>query len=43
MKSKITLTIDEKILEKFKKSCREKGMKVSSRIEILIGKELMDG
>jgi antitoxin component of RelBE/YafQ-DinJ toxin-antitoxin module len=38
MKSKITLTIDEDILKKFKKYCNERGMKVSSKIELLIKK-----
>jgi len=41
-KSLLTITIDEKLLEKFKKVCRKKGYKVSTKIETFV-REFMEG
>ena len=35
-KQKITMTIDKKIFLEFKKLCKKNGMKVSSRVEIMM-------
>ena len=40
LKKRITLTVDEEIFEKFKQYCKENGMKVSTRLEVLMEKEL---
>jgi metal-responsive CopG/Arc/MetJ family transcriptional regulator len=36
MKIRLTITIDEKILEKFRKICEREGYKMSTKIERLI-------
>ena len=36
MKSKITITIDDKILGKFRRVCEEQGFKMSTKIERLV-------
>ena len=40
MKKRINITIDEKLIKRFQLYCIENGMKVSSKIELLIKKEL---
>lgn len=40
VKEKITLTIDRGTRKKFAEYCKERGMKVSSKVEILIKEEL---
>jgi len=40
MKKQIGITVDEEIFEKFKQYCKENGMKVSTRLEVLMEKEL---
>lgn len=42
-KRKVTITLDPKIYEKFITHCDERAMKVSSKIELLIKKELEKG
>ena len=37
---KITITLPKEVFEKFKEYCREEGMNVSSRIAVLIMKDL---
>jgi len=39
-KKKITLTIDRSVYSNFIEYCKERGMKVSSKVEIMIKKEL---
>jgi|GEM_PF-3761218 len=39
-KKKITLTIDRKIYNNFMQYCKERGMKVSPKIELMIKIEL---
>jgi len=39
-KKKITLTIDRKIYSDFVEYCKERGMKASPKVEIMIKKEL---
>lgn len=36
MKTKLTITIDEDLLKKFRKTCQEYGYKMSTKIERLI-------
>lgn len=36
VKKKISMTIDENIFEEFKKFCEENGMKISTKVEILM-------
>jgi len=36
MKEKLTITIDKKILMKFRKICNEEGFKLSTKIEKLV-------
>lgn len=40
MKDKLTLTIDKKTLETYKKYCEERGMKVSAKVELFMKEEL---
>lgn len=40
VKKRINITIDEGIVEKFQKYCKERGMKVSTRIELLLKKDM---
>jgi len=40
MKKRINLTIDKEIYQNFKKYCEKRGMKVSSKIELYMKKEL---
>ena len=40
MKKRINITIDENLIKKFQEYCKKGGMKVSSKIEILIKKEM---
>lgn len=40
MKKRVNITLDEKLIKKFQKYCKERGMKVSSKIEILIKKDM---
>ncbi len=40
VKEKITLTIEKDIRNKFAQYCKERGMKVSSKVELLIKGEL---
>jgi len=42
-KQKITMTIDAEIFAKFKKFCKARGMKVSSKVELMMGKVLEEG
>jgi len=37
---KITITLPQQILKKYKEFCEENGMKISNRIAILIKKDL---
>jgi len=41
-KMKITLTISPRVLSKYKLYCKENGMNVSKRIELLMNNELMN-
>lgn len=43
MKQKISLTIEKNIYQNFLKYCKERGMKVSSKVELLINEELKKG
>jgi len=36
MKKKITITLDEDVFKNFKQTCADKGMKVSTRVNVLI-------
>ncbi|AJF62525.1 MAG: hypothetical protein QT11_C0001G0377 [archaeon GW2011_AR20] len=36
MKTRLTITIDEKILNKFKEICKREGYKISTKVERLI-------
>jgi len=36
MRTKLTITIDEKILKKFRDMCKKEGFKMSTKIEKLI-------
>jgi len=36
MKQKISLTVEKDVYQKFLKYCRERGMKVSSKVELLM-------
>ena len=40
MKQRINITIDENLIKKFQEYCKKRAMKVSSKIELLIEKEL---
>ncbi len=40
MKKRIKITIDNKLVKKFQEYCARRGMKVSSKIELLINEEL---
>ncbi|MEK6932838.1 MAG: hypothetical protein AABW56_03540 [Nanoarchaeota archaeon] len=40
MKQKISLTVEEEIYQKFLEYCKERGMKVSSKVEIMMKEEL---
>lgn len=40
MKQRISLTIDKEVYQKFLKYCKERGMKISSKVEVMIKKEL---
>jgi antitoxin component of RelBE/YafQ-DinJ toxin-antitoxin module len=40
MKERVNISIDKDVWEQFKKYCRTKGMKASSKIELLIKKVL---
>lgn len=42
MKQKITMTVDAKVFAAFKRYCAENGMKVSSKVELLM-RQLMEG
>jgi len=41
-KKKITLTIDREVHNRFTNYCRERGMKVSSKVELMIKDLLME-
>jgi len=41
-KTLLTITIDKKLLEKFKKECKKKGYKVSTKIEALV-RDFLEG
>ena len=40
MKERISITIDERLMKDFRKYCKKHGMKVSSKVELFIKKEL---
>ncbi len=40
MKQRINITIDKNLIKKFQEYCKKRAMKVSSKIELLIGEEL---
>ena len=40
MKQKISLTIDKDVMIRFREYCKDNGMKLSPRIELLIKKDL---
>ncbi|MDP3026166.1 MAG: CopG family transcriptional regulator [Nanoarchaeota archaeon] len=40
MKKRINITIDEKLIKNFQEYCRDKGMKVSTRIELLVKEDI---
>ena len=40
MKKRINITIDNKLVKKFQEYCIKRGMKVSSKIELMIKGEL---
>lgn len=42
VKEKITLTVEKDIRKKFAEYCKERGMKVSSKVEILMKEELKE-
>jgi len=42
MKKRVNITLDEKLIKKFQEYCKKRGMKVSSKIEILIKKEIQN-
>ena len=39
-KIKVTLSLSPDVLDKFKKYCEKRGMKVSSKVELMIKEEL---
>jgi len=41
-KQKISMTIDEEIYDKFKKYCQDNGMKISTKVELLMKETLKD-
>jgi antitoxin component of RelBE/YafQ-DinJ toxin-antitoxin module len=43
MKTKLTITIDEKILEKFREICEREGYKMSTKIERLVEEFIKGG
>ncbi len=40
MKRRIDITLEEILIEKFRKYCKKEGMKISTRIELLISKDM---
>ncbi len=40
MKKRINITIEDDVLKKFQDFCKKQGMKVSTRIELLIQKDI---
>jgi len=42
VKQKISMTIDEEIYNQFKKYCQNNGMKISTKVEILMKETLKD-
>jgi len=40
MKKRINITIEEKLIKEFQEYCKKRGMKVSTRIELLISKDI---
>jgi metal-responsive CopG/Arc/MetJ family transcriptional regulator len=40
MKKRINITLEEKLIKRFQDYCKKRGMKVSTKIELLIAKEL---
>lgn len=40
MKKRINITVDERLIKEFQKFCEKSGMKISTRIELLIKKDL---
>lgn len=43
MTERITITVEENLLELFKKYCRENGMKLSTRLQALMRQDLNKG
>lgn len=41
-KMKITLSVDRNIFREFSEYCRERGMKISPKIEIMMKKEISE-
>jgi len=41
-KINVTMTIDEKVLDNFKSYCRQNGMKISTRVEIMMRESAKD-
>jgi len=41
-KQKISMTIDEEIYDQFKNYCKNNGMKISTKVEILMKETLKD-
>ena len=40
MKRRINITVDEKLIKEFQEFCKKQGMKISTRIELLIRKDI---
>lgn len=41
-KLKITLSVNRKIFKEFSKYCKERGMKISPKVEIMMKKEISE-
>jgi antitoxin component of RelBE/YafQ-DinJ toxin-antitoxin module len=41
-KQKISMTIDKEIYEQFKKYCQKNGMKISTKVELLMKETIKD-
>ena len=42
VKQKVSMTIDENVYDQFKKYCEKNGMKVSTKVELMIKEVLKD-
>mgnify|MGYP005849074349 CR=1 FL=1 len=41
-KKKVSMTIDEEVYKKFKKFCQENGMKISTKVELMMKETVKD-